>query len=462
MKIVIIGFRGTGKTVIGARLAERLGRSFIDTDTCIEEQEGMRVQELFAKRGEPFFRARERAVVQSLRHERSAVISTGGGIILEPTNIEALREGGTVFLLEAPREQVMTRIVGSGRPPLTALPLAEEIDLMLRQRQPLYRQAADFCLNTEGLTIEEVCDRIVALLSQGPISPSNRSALRAFIQKLPLSHEEAQTCTGLLDEVPINPTLRLCAVAGNPVSHSRSPPLFNHLFSIYRLNFYYTRIQWDVITDIIKAFRRLDMRGLSITIPFKELVMPFLDEVDENAAAIGAVNTVVQCGGSLVGYNTDWQGIREPLSHLQGCRATILGAGGAAAAAAFACRDLDMEVSILNRTPERGAKLAARFGCRWGALSDLPNCRSDVVINATPVGMEPDTSLPINPEDLKPGMTVFDLVYTPAETPLLQEAHARGCATISGVSMFLLQAKEQFRLFTGINVPLKRVEEAMG
>lgn len=461
MKIVLIGFRGTGKTVIGAWLAQRMGRPFIDTDNCIEKQEGLSVQQLFATYGEPSFRAREKEVIQMLRHDQSSIISTGGGVILDPANIEAIRQHGVVFLLTAPRDQMVARITGSSRPSLTTLPLPEEIDMMLELRQPLYRQAADFCVNTAGMSIEEVGDRIVALLSQGNIVGSDRRALKLFIQKLPLSPDEIRICNGLLDDIPINPTLRLCAVAGNPVSHSRSPPLFNRLFTIYGLNFYYTRIHWDMIGDIIDAFHRMDMRGLSITIPFKETVMPLLDEVDEKAAAIGAVNTVVQCGGSMTGYNTDWLGIREPLIHLQGSRAIILGAGGAAAAAVYACRDLDMDVTVLNRTPQRGEKLAARFGCRWGALSDFSKYRSDVVINATPAGMEPDTSVPVNPADLNPGMTVFDLVYTPAETPLLREARARGCAIIGGVRMFVIQAKEQFRLFTGINAPLEQVKGAM-
>jgi shikimate dehydrogenase (EC 1.1.1.25)/shikimate kinase (EC 2.7.1.71) len=137
----------------------------------------------------------------------------------------------------------------------------------------------------------------------------------------------------------------------------------------------------------------------------------------------------------------------------------ILGAGGAAVAAIYACQDLGMEITLLNRTPDRAAILAERFGCDAAPLERFPFLKPEVVINATPVGMEPDTHTPIPGEWLHPEMTVFDLVYTPPRTPLLREAEKRGCSIISGVQMFIHQAREQCTLFTGITPPVSLIQE---
>ncbi len=205
--------------------------------------------------------------------------------------------------------------------------------------------------------------------------------------------------------------------------------------------------------------RDLGVRGLSVTIPFKEEVMGYLDEIDEDARAIGAVNTVVQCGGVLHGYNTDWLGIRAPLADLRGSRAAVLGAGGAASAAVYALRSLEMEVTVLARTREKADRLASRFGCRAGPLASFRDLDPDVVVNATPVGMHPDHSSLLAAEDLREGMTVFDLVYTPPETPLISLARRAGCRVIHGTEMFIHQAREQFMHVTGIQVPEALIRE---
>jgi len=205
--------------------------------------------------------------------------------------------------------------------------------------------------------------------------------------------------------------------------------------------------------------RALGVKGLSVTIPFKQEVMKFMDDTDPGAGQIGAVNTVVSCCGKMTGYNTDWIGIREPLAGLKGAKAVLLGAGGVAAAAAYALTSLDMEVTVLNRTPSKARELADRSGCAWKEWDAFDSLHPDLVVNATPVGMHPDTKSPLRKEQLKSSMTVFDLVYTPAETPLLKAAAARGCRTIPGTEMFIGQAREQFRLFFGIDVPPEIIRE---
>ena len=179
------------------------------------------------------------------------------------------------------------------------------------------------------------------------------------------------------------------------------------------------------------------------------------------AQQIGAVNTVVFACGTARGYNTDWIGVRKPLVDLKGSKAVLLGAGGAAAGAAFALTDLDMDLTILNRTPAKAKALAERFGCRWGDLSDFDATHPDVVVNSTPLGMKPDDLMPVGEDLLHSGMTVFDLVYTPPVTPLIEAARRKGCTTITGTEMFIGQAREQFYLFFGIDVPAEKIRELL-
>ncbi len=227
-------------------------------------------------------------------------------------------------------------------------------------------------------------------------------------------------------------------VAGYPCAHSRRPKLFNALFDYYQLNYHYTLFEDPELDEIMNVARGIDAKGLSVTIPFKKSVVDYLDEIDEHAAQeIGAVNTVVFACGTTIGYNTDWLGVRKPLVSLKGAKAVLLGAGGVAAGAAYALTDLDMDVTILNRTPQNAQKLAERFGCRWGTWDEFDRIKPDLVVNATPLGMQPDTRNPLREDQLHREMTVFDLVYTPPVTPLIEAARAKGCTTISGLESLL-------------------------
>ncbi|MDD1707106.1 MAG: bifunctional shikimate kinase/shikimate dehydrogenase, partial [Methanoregulaceae archaeon] len=185
--------------------------------------------------------------------------------------------------------------------------------------------------------------------------------------------------------------------------------------------------------------------------------MEELSVIDSPAYAIGAVNTVVWCGGESFGYNTDWIGIRDSLADRKGSRAVVLGAGGAAAAAVYALKSLDMEITVLNRTVRNAEALGERFGCRSGPPELFDHVSPDIVVNATPLGMSPNTKSPLKKEQLRPSMTVFDLVYTPPETPLIRFARNSGCSVIHGTEMFVRQATAQFRHFTGIGAPLELV-----
>jgi shikimate dehydrogenase len=453
MRVILIGYRGTGKTTIGRSLARELDLPFIDTDAQIEAREGRSIREIFEREGEHYFRNIEREVIQGLPRQE-AVISAGGGAILDPANVESLRADSTMILLSADPDTIVRRIQKSRRPPLTRLPLAEEVRHLMQVRGPYYRNAADYCLDTSTKEIPVTVNTILHLLRGDDIPYQEVHHILRDIPPL-MPEDRAIMEEGFIEGCP----LRICALIGNPVAHSRSPLLFNALFGHYRLPYRYIRMASPSVDILLKLARIRNFRGLSVTIPHKRAVLSYLDEVDPVAEQIDAVNTIVFCGGKSYGYNTDWMGIRHPLVYLQGSRVVVLGAGGAAAAAVYACLDLNMQVTVLNRTPERALALARRFGCDAAPLTDFPRLESDLVINATPVGMEPDTHSPLPGEWLRNEMTIFDLVYTPPRTPLLREAQKRGCPTISGIEMFMHQAREQFHLFTGILPPESLIEE---
>ena len=441
-RYVIIGLRGTGKSTIGRLLADTIAVPFHDTDALIQGRTGLRIPEIFSRYGEEEFRRIEQEVIASLP-AGPAVIATGGGAVMDPGNRLLLRQGAHIILLTADQATLAARTRRSGRPPLTPLSAEEEIHHLAETRGPVYRGLADLCISTTG----ENPDRIVARILRCR-GMTERSMPSASQYSLDISRAD-------LKDIPL-----IYAITGNPVSHSRSPDLYNRLFSEYCIPGRYIFLPASSAEDAIRAMRTLGTKGLSVTIPFKETMVSCIDEPDEDVTAIGALNTVVGCGDRLYGHNTDWIGVREPLSDLLGADAIVVGAGGAAAAAVYALLSLDMRVQIANRTPKRGEALAERFGCTAIPLQEIK--AADLIINATSVGMKESDGSPVPSSLLKPGVTVFDLVYTPPMTPLLREAESAGCTIIRGTEMFIYQAKAQFRLLTGIDPDPATIREVLG
>jgi shikimate dehydrogenase len=460
-RIVFCGFRGTGKTEVGKIVAERTGLPFLDTDALIEQQTGRSIPDIFHEDGEERFREEEQKVIAGLP-KSGAVISTGGGVVTDPVNMAHLRRDSIMIVLHADIDTIEARLLRKPRPPLTNLPLREEIAELMVRRQQHYQAAADFCIDTSETTPEAAAGAVMNILRSGTILQKNRAPCISFFLSGRIPPKCMDRLLKVLSDNPPDPLTRLMGVAGYPCAHSKGPFLFNALFAGYGLDYHYTWFEDPRLGEILSVARHLDVKGLSVTIPFKQEIIPLIDETDEHAAQqIGAVNTVVFSCGTARGYNTDWIGVRKPLVDLKGSRAVLLGAGGAAAGAAFALTDLDMDVTILNRTPERAKELAERFGCRWGGLADFDTVRPDVVVNATPLGMKPGDLSPLREDQLHKGMTVFDLVYTPPVTPLIEAARRAGCTTITGTEMFIGQAKEQFYLFFGIDVPEEKIRELL-
>ena len=256
---------------------------------------------------------------------------------------------------------------------------------------------------------------------------------------------------------------------GNPVAHSISPIIHNTLFKEMNFNSVYVPFKVDNIGEFIKEFRGLDVKGYSVTIPHKESVVKYLDAVDPIAKKIGAVNTIVNRGGQLVGFNTDCEaaikvleGVNQVCSkgersfvltkdvHLKGKKVTLIGAGGVARAIAFGLKERQAQITIINRNYERAQSLARDVGCLCKKFDDLQALDTDILINATPVGMFPKINeTPFDKNKLKSNMIVFDTIYNPIETKLLHDAKTQGCKTINGLSMFIHQAAAQFKLWTG-------------
>ena len=265
----------------------------------------------------------------------------------------------------------------------------------------------------------------------------------------------------------INAETQLYGIIGNPVRKSLSPAIHNRAFSRMGINAAYLAFEVGDIRDALCAIRGLGIRGASITIPFKTSVIPLLDELDTLAGRIGSVNTIVNRGGKLIGHNTDHFGALKALEekvNLNGKKVILLGAGGAARAIAYGLKERECEVTIFNRSLERGATLAKELGYACHSLSTLSEMERaardvDILINATSVGMTPhEGESPFPKRLLRKGMVVMDIVYRPLRTKLLQEAEEQGCKTIDGLEMLAYQGAAQLEIWIGQSPEGKQIK----
>lgn len=453
-RIVLIGYRGTGKSSIGKYLSKLTGGPYIDTDQLIEDATGKKIPEIFEEKGEEGFREIEQHVIARIPSV-AGIVSTGGGAVLRSTNIEFLRMNSLMILLHSNPDIIKKRIYGTDRPSLTDLSPDDEILTILEERMPQYRSAADIVIDTSTTTPKEAAEQIILVLREGIFKKEKRELLLSKVLKTRIPDKERKVLSKILN----NPEIFLYGILGNPCLHSKSPGIYNRLFAECGMPAHYTWFEEADPESFFASLPETGVRGLSVTIPHKERILPFIDEIKHDAATIGAVNTVLIQDEKRYGFNTDWKGIYRPLEGTEGDTAVILGAGGAAAAAVYAVSMRGFTPVILNRTPERAFHLAQKTGAETGKLSDISKYHPDLIINATPVGMGADGNIPIPVSSLQPGIKVFDLVYTPRDTPLLQAALARGSSVIPGTEMFIHQLAEQFKILTGIDIPVSRIRE---
>jgi shikimate dehydrogenase len=257
----------------------------------------------------------------------------------------------------------------------------------------------------------------------------------------------------------------LYCVLGDPVSHSLSPAMHNNAFSHIGYNGVYLAFRVTDIGAAMTGVKALGIKGASVTIPHKVTVMDGLDEIDEQALKIGAVNTIVHDQGKLFGYNTDCLGATNALlekTSIQDKDVVLIGAGGAARAIGFGILSEGGRLTIVNILEDEGKLLARDLGVDYYHLSEFNKVHGQILIHATPVGMSPNVeAMPIQPEDLNKEMVVMDIVYNPLKTRLLKEAEKIGCTTIDGVSMFVQQGVAQFEMWTGQKAPVDRMRETV-
>jgi 3-dehydroquinate dehydratase/shikimate dehydrogenase len=254
----------------------------------------------------------------------------------------------------------------------------------------------------------------------------------------------------------VDAATKVFGVAGDPISHSLSPAIMNAAMRRENVNGVFLALHAKSLKDLLACIRDIPIHGLAITMPYKQEILQHLDNTDPFTAKIGACNTIVRSQeGKLYGFNTDTSGVVRPLEQrltLKDARILVLGAGGAARAAVFGLAERGAQISILNRSLPAAQKLARQAKARTVKRADLKKLEFDVIINATPVGMLNTRESPLDLDEIK-AKYVFDMVYDPAETRLLQLARERGAEVIPGSEMFVHQAARQFEIWTGKPAP---------
>ena len=269
----------------------------------------------------------------------------------------------------------------------------------------------------------------------------------------------------------IGTNTQLCAIIGNPVSHSLSPAIHNAAFEALDLDFVYVAFRVADVKNALAGMRALEnFRGMSVTIPHKIEIMDLVDKISDLDRHIGSINTVISEKGQLTGLGTDGPGAFKAITdagvELEGQKVLMLGSGGAARAIAFTLAQnaglerltlLDIDTVML-----RQLSVDLEGGTGTPIESDILSADSlsrhmkgaDLIIHCTPVGMHPKEGVSLIPDKLfRPEQVVFDAVYTPLKTRLIADAASRGLKTISGVEMFINQAVLQFERFTGVDAP---------
>lgn len=259
--------------------------------------------------------------------------------------------------------------------------------------------------------------------------------------------------------------MQIFGLFGNPVKQSLSPLMHDAALRVMKIEGRYLPFCIHDLASAVKGIRGMGIRGISVTIPFKVSVMEYLDEVNEDAAAIGAVNTIVNQNGRLTGFNTDWIGLVQSLKgavDIKGKVIAILGAGGTARAAVFGIRREGGIPIIINRSLERGKAMARELGCSFYLLDEIDRVAADCLINTTPVGMMPDVGKsPVDKKNLGNCRCVVDVIYNPLKTKLMEDAENAGCIAVSGLDMFVHQGAEQIKLWTGQEPPREYMKQVV-
>ncbi len=330
----------------------------------------------------------------------------------------------------------------------TATTLSDNVTMMkFLQTQSDKHALIGLCMGEQGIISRVLSVRAGSVFTFGAVSADLKTA-------------PGQISAGELRSIyridQVDAATRVYGVAGDPIEHSLSPVIMNTALRRENVNGVYLPLHAKTLKDLIHCVREIPLHGLSVTMPYKQSILAHLDNTDAHTTKIGACNTVVRGqDGKLYGFNTDAAGVVRPLEQrlsIENAKVLVLGAGGAARAAVFGLKERGAEIWILNRTSVKAQKLARQAKARTIKRADLRKIAFDVIINATPVGMGNTRDCPLKDEEIQ-ARVVFDMVYDPVETHLLQVARAKGIAVIPGVEMFVQQAARQFEIWTGKPAP---------
>ena len=330
----------------------------------------------------------------------------------------------------------------------TATTLSDNVTMMkFLQTQSDKHALIGLCMGEQGIISRVLSVRAGSVFTFGAVSADLKTA-------------PGQISAGDLRSIyridQVDAATRVYGVAGDPIEHSLSPVIMNTALRRENVNGVYLPLHAKTLKDLMRCVREIPLHGLSVTMPYKQSILAHLDNTDAHTTKIGACNTVVRGqDGKLYGFNTDAAGVVRPLEQrlsIEHAKVLVLGAGGAARAAVFGLKERGAEIWILNRTSVKGQKLARQAKARTIKRADLRKIAFDVIINATPVGMGNTRDCPLKDEEIQ-SRVVFDMVYDPVETHLLQVARAKGIAVIPGVEMFVQQAARQFEIWTGKPAP---------
>jgi shikimate dehydrogenase len=277
----------------------------------------------------------------------------------------------------------------------------------------------------------------------------------------------------------INAATRLCAVFGSPIRHSASPAMHNAAFAELGLNWRYLAFEVDPkhLRAAIEGARAMGFAGINLTVPHKLLAVDLVDTLEASAKTWGAVNTIKFVTGNAgkirsIGFNTDADGLANSLREdlhikLRGKKVLLLGAGGAGRTAALKlAAEKVAELFLVNRTRSKAEEIAGEIKKQFPSVSvsvGFPKSKMDLVLNATSLGLEPGEASPLDENEfsLKQTRAVYDMIYRPAETPLLAAAQKAGCQTANGLGMLLHQGAKAFEIWTGQTAPLAVMRQAL-
>ncbi len=390
-----------------------------------------------------------------------------------PVDLGLLPEGfsGMIDIGEEPRPETPLTVVASHHD-YGSTPSAERIAALLNGMDCDVAKAAFAVGSPQDLVSILDASRSVkrrhVLLGMGPLGTVTRVRSALLGNEFTFGYVGSPTAPGQLsaDEMKrLGDDCVLLGIVGDPVSKSLSPAMHSAALEASGVNGVYLPLPCAELDQIEEVVRGYGVRGLNVTIPHKRAAMDHVDRVDGDASAIGAINTIVNEGGVLTGFNTDVAGIETALGRagfeLEDRRVLVMGSGGAARSMLHLAAKRGCDATVTGRNEASGTEVSAEFGAEFSRPDDVSVKAYDLVVNCTPVGMYSDGPYPVNVSSLGKDQTVLDMTYG-RETPLRSAAAARGCRVATGEDMLAGQGAESFRLWTGVGGMFDVMRDAVG